>query len=189
MGAEKSQHSAGWYAGALVFWLLSAWLITVGLSSIIPQIFLPGGDAHSDAGACAQTLRRLRRELFDHTSQTFARDAVYDRDRELAWFERWDRELARARPSCPTSEAASELSRLRHGTQTLVERFEREQASRLRRLDQLLGVDRRAGAPEQHSDARSGAPEQHPDVREAAPETTAGEQARAKPPRGEDEQP
>ncbi len=155
MGAER-KHSAGWYAGALVFWLLCAWLITVGLSSIIPQIFWPAGDVRAEAGSCAPNLRQLRRELAEHMSDAFARAPGYAAER--AWFERWDGELARARPACQPSEreAFSELNRLRYGMQTLLERFEREQAPRMQRLDELLG---------------------------------AAQEARARPPAGENEQP
>jgi len=140
--AEKSQHSAGWYAGALVFWLLSAWLTTVGLSSIIPQIFWPNGDAHSDAASCRPALRELRDELLARTSRSIA-SASSDTERPvlLAWFDRWDKRVYEARSACTGDEndAWVELVRLRHGMQGLVERFEREQSPRIERLELLLG--------------------------------------------------
>lgn len=147
MSPEKSQHSAGWYAGALVFWLLSAWLITVGLSSIIPQIFWPAGEEQSANEACRPTLRTLRRELLDRATTSIAhapapRDGASERDALLSWFEQWDQRLFRVRPSCREDDeraAWTELGRLRHGMQALIERFEREEAPRIERLDQLLG--------------------------------------------------
>jgi hypothetical protein len=148
LGAQKSQHSAGWYAGALLFWLLSAWLITVGLSSIIPQIFWPNGDAQSHEASCSAALRELRRELLSRTSERIAHTAEFpvasSRDELLAWFEGWDKRLFEARPSCrePERAAWTELGRLRHGMQALIERFEREEAPRIQRLEQLLGRDR-----------------------------------------------
>lgn len=146
MSAEKSQHSAGWYAGALVFWLLSAWLITVGLSSIIPQIFWPGGDVRNDAQSCSSALRTLRRELLAHASEQIAHapsaaEQASSRDALLTWFDQWDARLFQARPACREQERAAwtELGRLRHGMQALIERFEREEAPRIQRLEQLLG--------------------------------------------------
>lgn len=146
MSAEKSQHSAGWYAGALVFWLLSAWLITVGLSSIIPQIFWPGGDVRNDAQSCGSALRTLRRDLLAHASEQIAHapsaaEQASSRDALLTWFDQWDARLFQARPACREQERAAwtELGRLRHGMQALIERFEREEAPRIQRLEQLLG--------------------------------------------------
>lgn len=143
MGTEKSKHSAGWYAGALVFWLLSVWLTTVGLSSIIPQIFWPNGDARSDAASCRPALRELRDELLARMSATIASaSSENDRPELLAWFDRWDKRLYEARSACAADEndAWVELVRLRHGMQALVERFERDQAPRIERLDRLLGA-------------------------------------------------
>jgi hypothetical protein len=147
LGAQKSQHSAGWYAGALLFWLLTAWLITVGLSSIIPQIFWPNGDVQSEASSCSPALRELQRELLSRTSERIARSSTAavasDREALLAWFEDWDQRLFQARNSCSEPERAAwtELGRLRHGMQALIERFEREEAPRIQRLEQLLGLD------------------------------------------------
>ena len=134
MSAEKPRHSAGWYAGALVFWLLTAWLITVGLSSIIPQIFWPAGDVRNDAQSCGAALRALRHELLDRASQHIAHTPsarersnselapgetgrVDDRGALLTWFDHWDERLFQARPACREDERAAwtELGRLRHG--------------------------------------------------------------------------
>jgi hypothetical protein len=156
LGAEKSQHSAGWYAGALVFWLLSAWLATVGLSSIIPQIFWPSGDVQlstdgTAASTCRPALRELRSSLLARTSQSIASPSSDTRDEELlAWFTNWDRQLFQAKPTCQDDERAAwtELTRLRHGMQGLIERFEREEAPHIQRLDQLL--DEPAGELQRH---------------------------------------
>jgi hypothetical protein len=148
LGAEKSQHSAGWYAGALVFWLLSAWLTTVGLSSIIPQIFWPNGDARSAAASCRPALRALQDELTARVSSSIA-SASSDSDRPelLAWFDRWDKRLYEARSACTPDEddAWVELVRARHGMQALLERFARDEAPRLQRLHQLLGAQTSLG--------------------------------------------
>jgi hypothetical protein len=138
LSAQKSRHSAGWYAGALVFWLLCAWLITVGLSSIIPQIFSPVGDPAPEASSCAPALRSLRAELLEHVGRSFSQSQKED---VRAWFADWDRRLYRARPSCTEGErpAFTELNRLRYGLGALSERFEREELPHLERLDELLG--------------------------------------------------
>jgi hypothetical protein len=156
LSARKSQHSAGWYAGALIFWLLSAWLITVGLSSIIPQIFWPAGNVQASGDSCRAPLRELRHELLERVSQSIAHrsatPSAAERDALLAWFERWDKRLFEARPSCRESERAAwtELGRLRHGMQALIERFEREEAPRIQRLDELLGRDEQAEQARAH---------------------------------------
>lgn len=141
MSAQKSRHNAGWYAGALVFWLLCAWLITVGLSSIIPQIFSPVGDPAPEASSCAPALRALRAELLARIGGSIT-GAV------KAPLEDWDERLYRARPSCTESErpAFTELNRLRYGLGALSERFEREELPHLERLDELLGAEARGRA-------------------------------------------
>ena len=161
LSADKSQHSAGWYAGALVFWLLSAWLITVGLSSIIPKIFWPDSGlpaaSHGQGTDCKPALRELRRELLARTSQSISEapppsSGEQDREALLAWFERWDQKLFQARPACRDESdraAWTELGRLRHGMQALIERFEREEAPRIQRLEQLLGKLEEAHAENQ----------------------------------------
>jgi hypothetical protein len=141
LSAEKSKRSAGWVAGALVFWLLSAWLITVGLSSIIPQIFSPAGEPEADAASCGPVLRDLRDELLAHVSRSFAAPEA-SREATREWFDTWDLRLFRARPSCtePEQGAWTELNRLLHGLAALTERFERDERPHLQRLDQLLGA-------------------------------------------------
>lgn len=149
MSANKSQHSAGWYAGALVFWLLTAWLITVGLSSIIPQIFWPGSDQVSGSTSCAAELRALRDELVGHAREHLEHPQQGGSGAQLAFFERWDKRLFSARPTCQKGaerDAFTQLNRLRHGMHALLERFKREEAPRLQRIEQLLGAGQEARA-------------------------------------------
>src|SRR5689334_5976592 len=65
LSADSNQRSAGWYVGALVFWLLTAWLIAVGLGSLIPQIFGPAAPTAVSGTSCTQDLHDLARELLD----------------------------------------------------------------------------------------------------------------------------
>ncbi len=136
--------------GAAAFWLLAAWLITVGLSSIIPQIFWPAGRQTAKAGSCGSALRQLERELLGQFAGTMTTAPRSDARGELDdWLSRWDKRLAAVRPSCTAHESAAwdELSRLRFGMRGLVDHFDREQAPRLRKLDTLLGPDTDAHAP------------------------------------------
>jgi hypothetical protein len=145
LGDTGNRRSAGWYAGAASFWLLAAWLITVGLSSIIPQIFWPSGGA-SVSGSCEPALVKLQEELLTRASASMA-NAPGPRDREELekWLRDWDHRLSVARPTCNQTEqpAWAELLRLRHGMHGLVERFDREEAPRIRKLEALLSAGAR----------------------------------------------
>lgn len=137
-----NRRNAGWYVGAAAFWLLAAWLTTVGLSSIIPQIFGPSGSA-AQSGSCAPTLETLKGELLSKLSQSLgAAPAPADRENLEKWLQDWDHRLSVTRGTCtpPEQRAWTELSRLRHGMHSLVERFDREEAPRIRKLEALLSA-------------------------------------------------
>lgn len=147
----KKRHSAGWYAGATAFWLLTAWLITVGLSSIIPQIFWPTASSTKRGESCAPELQGLRNELLSRTSESIAAAPLPgDRDALRTWLAAWDARLGTARAGCTDKErtAWDELARLRHGLSALVERFDREQAPHIEKLDALLGPSADTRAPQ-----------------------------------------
>ena len=80
----KRRHGAGWYVGAGLFWLLAAWIIASGLSSIIPQIFWPeeyASDAAGvSAGDCGPAVRALRDELLARTTRALETPAPPDDD-------------------------------------------------------------------------------------------------------------
>jgi hypothetical protein len=138
----------GWYAGAAAFWLLAAWLVAVGLSAIIPQIFWPSGEASAD-GTCEPALRTLERELLSRASQGMAAaPAAGERESLERWLQDWDHRLLVARPTCNQTEqrAWAELLRLRHGMHALVERFDRDEAPRIRKLEALLSPGAEASA-------------------------------------------
>jgi hypothetical protein len=142
------RRSTGWYAGAAAFWLLALWLVVVGLSSIIPQIFWPSGNAAAE-GSCESALRGLERELLGRTSQSMAEaPAPRGRDDLEKWLRDWDHRLSLTRPTCNQGEqpAWAELLRLRHGMRALVERFDRDEAPRIRKLEALLSADADTGA-------------------------------------------
>ena len=145
--------------GALVFWLLTAWLVAVGLGSLIPQIFGPAASATRGDASCAEDLHDLTRELLDRIS-THLKDApgTGQRDTLDAFLADFDRRLSlltrprarfdmHIRPACsePERAAFTELSRLRHGMAALVERFEREELPHIHKLNELL--DHAPGVP------------------------------------------
>jgi hypothetical protein len=148
LGEARNRRSTGWYAGAAAFWLLAAWLIAAGLSSIIPQIFWPSGEAAVE-GSCESSLRALQRELLEYASASIAQaPSAHDQAKRESWLVDWDHRLALSRPSCTPREqkAWAELMRLRHGLEGLIERFERDEVPRLHKFEAFLsaGADPRA---------------------------------------------
>lgn len=141
MAADRTQRSAGWYAGAFLFWLLAAWLATVGLSSLIPQIFGPAFRSARTGGSCAEDLRDLNDELLNKVGEQLkAARKPGTRDTLEPLFSDFDRRLMHTKLSCTEREQAAftELSRLRHGIAALLERFDREQLPHVRKLHALL---------------------------------------------------
>ena len=151
MSADSTQRSAGWYAGALAFWLLAAWLAVVGLSSLIPQIFGPPFRAARNGGSCAQELQDLTSELLERAGGRIKAGTETDaRDTLAAYFTDFDRRLMQAKSSCtePERAAFAELSRLRHGVGGLLERYAREQLPQVRKLHAFFGEEPgRQGGP------------------------------------------
>ena len=142
MSADSTQRSAGWYAGALAFWLLAAWLTVVGLSSLIPQIFGPPFRAAKSGVSCGPELHDLTGELLDNTGAWIKASPEHGSHDTLAtYFSDFDRRLMHAKSSCTEQERAAfvELSRLRHGVGGLLERYAREQLPQVRKLHAFFG--------------------------------------------------
>lgn len=141
LAADRTQRSAGWYAGAFLFWLIAAWLATVGLSSLIPQIFGPAFHGPRSGTSCGEDLRDLNDELLNKVAdQLKAAQKPASRDTLVAFFSDFDRRLMHTKLSCSEREQAAftELSRLRHGISALLDRFDREQLPHVRKLHALL---------------------------------------------------
>jgi hypothetical protein len=142
LSADSTQRSAGWYAGALVFWLLAAWLAIVGLSSLVRQIFGPSFRDAKTGVSCAPELHDLTSELLDHAGEWIKARPVEDpRDTLATYFSDFDRRLMHAKSSCNDHERAAfaELSRLRHGVDGLLEHYAREQLPQVRKLHAFFG--------------------------------------------------
>lgn len=150
MSEEKEQRTAGWYVGMAAFWLGTAWIITAGLMSIIPQIFVDPGEGAAATAACAPELRKLRSELLARSAESVsAPQSAGDRQDLERWLKDWDDRLTAISPSCASPEqtkAHQELARLRHGVRSLIQRFDKEQAPRIRKMDKLLGPPAQARA-------------------------------------------
>jgi len=150
LGAEPSKRSIGWICGALAFWALSAWIVVVGLSSIIPQIFWPAqAEAVARAG-CRQELRELEHELLANAAND-VKNAGQSADPPafVGWLQDFDERLKNTSAHCAPDEqsAFDELVRVRHALGSFMERFEREEAPRFRELDALLHDEVRGDAP------------------------------------------
>lgn len=126
-----------------MFWLMAVWIVTVGLASIIPQIFWPeAGSDTPQAANCGTVLTMLEDELLAHIGENIlSARRPHQREELSRWLEAWDLRLLGAQPTCGGNEtkALTELSRLRHGLRGLVDRFDREQAPRIERIHALLG--------------------------------------------------
>lgn len=149
MGSHEPQRSAGWYAGVCAFWLLATWLATVGLSSIIPQIFGPVFLDAPKGTTCREDLRDLGDELMNRVAEELKpHPQASSRDTLDAFLTDFDRRLMHTKSSCTDGERAAytELFRLRHGLSALAERFDREQLPHFRKFQALLG-EHPASAP------------------------------------------
>lgn len=141
MAADKPQRSAGWYAGAISFWLIAAWLATVGLSSLVPQIFGPLFLRAPNSATCRADLRDLSAELLNRVAEELKpHPQASPRDTLDSFLADFDRRLMHTRRSCTQREqpAYTELFRLRHGLAALIERYEREQLPHLKKFEALL---------------------------------------------------
>lgn len=145
LSAHRTQRSAGWYAGALVFWLLAAWLAVVGLGSLVPQIFGPAFGAAKAGESCTEDLNDLTTELLDYAGDWLkAHRRQGARDTLERFFSDFDRRLMQTKASCTERERAAftELARLRHGVEALLQRFEREELPHVRKLDALFDQEK-----------------------------------------------
>lgn len=120
-----------------MFWLLAAWIIVVGLSSLIPQIFGPSAGAAPTGTSCGAELQDLTRELLE-VAGDWLKSAPErgTRDTLDGYFADFDRRLMQTKLSCTESErpAFVELSRLRHGVGAELERFDREEQPHVQKL-------------------------------------------------------
>lgn len=139
MAESKTARNPGWYAGIGAFWLIAAWLVVAGLSSIIPQIFGHSVEGSQSTDTCVRSLTEEKAALFDRMGAALAlpgqgRDALDEYLRE------WDMRVRGLAETCPArpAQAADELLRMRHALRDAVSKLDREQGPRLKHFTSLL---------------------------------------------------
>jgi len=143
LAESTSRRNPGWYVGVGLIWLIAAWLVIVGLSSIIPQIFKsPGTQVGSLPGSCTERLLRNKNALVERFSSHLSQPGG-DRERLDAWLSSWDEQVAAHQVGCAEREleAAAELTRVRHALRDSVRKLDREQGPRIDHFYSLLGRD------------------------------------------------
>lgn len=141
MAESTDRRNPGWYVGVGAFWLIAAWLVTVGLSSIIPQIFPPEtAEASVPVSDCASSLQALQEELLLRSAEA-AKAPGDDRQALDTWLNGWDERVQALSDNCaePVAEASAELSRVRHALRDMLRKLDREQGPRLHHIHTLLG--------------------------------------------------
>jgi len=124
-----------------VYWLLCAFVVIAGVSSVVPQVFWPARRVSSRTEPCAETLRSLERDLSSFASDRVASPATGN-DRQLRrWLDGWDQRYASAEPQCTGTEerAYRVLGRLRYSTEGLLRRHAREAGPLAREVASVLG--------------------------------------------------
>ena len=141
-GTEDPAPRRGLYrriAGAF-FGLIVAYLIGVGLVSVIPQIFWPEQVELPQDLSCREGLSQLREELLSYSS-----GRVRSPDGVAAgfgpFFDNWDNRHVALESRCASGneqDAWELLGRLRQRVQGTLERYDREEAELARALDSTL---------------------------------------------------
>lgn len=106
-----------------------AYLIGVGLISVIPQIFYPPAASLPDDLTCADVLADLREELLSRAGAHIERGGSESSGELRAWLDDWDRRHSGIDARCEGSERErwERLDRLRRRLQGTLERFDREE--------------------------------------------------------------
>jgi len=119
----------GMYAAAL------SYLVVVGFTSVIPQVFWPERDESFDVG-CAEGLKLLHGELDDIRLGFLTSNAVEPKKLQ-AQLEPWDRRLNALRERCD-EEKVKLLYKYRYRVELNLERYMREDAPLANRVADTL---------------------------------------------------
>ncbi|HJL15713.1 MAG TPA: hypothetical protein RMH99_08660 [Sandaracinaceae bacterium LLY-WYZ-13_1] len=125
-------------ATALVVALLG-YLIVVGFTSVVPQVFWPEGAAMPASVSCTEGLRDLRGELLGRAGDRVASGGG-DHEALRAWLAGWDRRHLGLEDRCEGEAhgAWEQLGRLRQRLQATLERFDADEGQLARDLNHTL---------------------------------------------------
>ena len=117
-----------------------AYLIVVGLASVVPQVFWPPRGDVDPSISCADGLRSLRGELLSRAGERVAAGGGTDGEALRRWLRRWDlsHRALEARCTGPERRAWRLLGQLRQRLQGTLERFDAEEGELARALDHSL---------------------------------------------------
>lgn len=118
-----------------------AYLIGVGLISVVPQVFWPEAAEVDASVRCVDGLRELRRELLAFAGEHVAAGGSEQPRRVRDFLARWDLRHRGLEARC-TSEAESDawvaLARMRERLQGTLERFDQNEGALARSVDSTL---------------------------------------------------
>ncbi len=117
-----------------------AYLVGVGLISVIPQVFWPEAAELPTSLSCADGVRELRDELLSFASDHVARAGSDDSREMRPFFERWDLRHRALEARCEGEEADAwvQLGQTRERLEATLQRFDAEEGALARQVDHTL---------------------------------------------------
>lgn len=118
-----------------------AYLIGVGLYSVIPQVFFPESTPPPDDLSCANGLNGLRDELLSEAGAR-VEETPNDPADLHGWLREWDRRHTGLESRCTGDEHDGWilLGQLRQRLEGTLERYDREEGELARAFDQILST-------------------------------------------------
>jgi len=139
IGRGRSRRIGRGIATTLVVALL-AYLIGVGLLSVVPQVFWPDRAELDESVTCTEGLLDLRGRLLARAGDRVASGGGEGRAALRRWLHDWDRQHLGLESRCTGSErkAWRLLGQLRQRVQATLERFDADEGELARDLDHTL---------------------------------------------------
>ena len=103
-----------------------AYLIIMGLVSVVPQVFYPETAEIPDELTCPEGVDELRTELLDHAGERVAAGGDANPTELRTWLREWDARFHALETRCEGSELDrwTLVGRLRHRIQGMLERYD-----------------------------------------------------------------
>ena len=136
MPDEKKRGGIGRRLAIGVYSIALAYLVVVGFTSVIPQVFWPASDDSFDL-ECGDGLELLRHEV-DQLRLTYVSTNETNPDMLRKALESWDLRLNALAKRCDEDQVAL-LNRYRHRVELDLERYMREEAPLAERVSETLG--------------------------------------------------